>query len=287
MTAPILSIIVVSYNMARELPRTIFSLGRSYQKELSSVRYEIIVADNGSAHPPDLTCFSGIDADIRILLCESSAPSPVGSINAALHEANAPLIGIWIDGARLASPGLLAACLKASALHARPVIATLNFQLGPALQYLSVERGYDQRQEDTLLAAIEWPSDGYRLFDIATCELRHGTAGPMLESNALFLPKSLWYELGGYDLSFIEPAGGAVNADTLIRACALPDVQLIRVLGEGTFHQYHGGLSTSSASGALRTLHEGSRAYRHRRGRPLQPVRDIGWLYDGQRGIVM
>lgn len=287
MTGPALSLIVVNFNMTRELPRTLWSLGRFYQQGMSSTPYEIIVADNGSTRPPDVDSLRNIGADIRVLSCDNPTPSPVASINVALGEARGSLIGIWIDGARLASPGLLTACLKASEMHSRPVIATLNFQLGPALQYLSVERGYDQREEDGLLASIDWPSDGYRLFDISVCEIRHGATGPMLESNALFLPKPMWEELGGYDPSFIEPGGGVVNADTFIRACGLRDVQLIRILGEGTFHQRHGGLSTSTAAGASRTLLEGSRAYLRRRGRPLELVREVGWLYDGRRGIVV
>jgi hypothetical protein len=167
------------------------------------------------------------------------------------------------------------------------VIATLNYQLGPSLQFDSARHGYDQAAEDRLLASIEWPADGYRLFDVATCELRAGPAGPMLESNALFLPRALWDELGGYDPAFVEPGGGVVNPDTYLRACALPGVQQIRILGEGTFHQIHGGLSTSTPASAMAVLQTGSRLYLQRRGRPLRSMRDPGWLFDARQGACL
>ena len=34
--------------------------------------------------------------------------------------------------------------------------------------------------------------------------------------------------------------------DTYARACALPDSELVMLLGEGTFHQIHGGVMTSA-----------------------------------------
>jgi hypothetical protein len=108
----------------------------------------------------------------------------------------------------------------------------------------------------------------------------------MLESNALFLSRTLWDELGGYDEAFQEPGGSVVNPDTLIRAVALPGAQLIRILGEGTFHQFHGGLSTSTQESALNMLKEGSRSYLRLRGKPLVPVRARGWTFDSKSRVV-
>lgn len=279
------SLVVISYEMSRELPRTLRSLSPPCQ-DFDARDYEIIVADNASRMPPCAEDFADLGADIRVLRCSAPSPSPVRAINEGLAEARGALIGVWIDGARMASPGLVKACAAASALHPRPVIATMNYQIGPDLQRISSAQGYDRAREDALLESIAWPKDGYRLFEISTGEIRGGPLGAMLESNALFLPRKLWDELGGYDAAFREPGGSVVNPDTLIRAVGLPDTQLIRILGEGTFHQIHGGLSTSTQERAMNMLKEGSRTYLRLRGKPLMPVRFKGWTYDSRTGTV-
>lgn len=284
MSGPAVSLVVVAYNMARELPRTLLSLSPRYQRGCPAELCEIVVVDNGSTAALDQRSLADLGANLRFLQCTTPSASPVSALNEGLAAASGGLIGVWIDGARLASPGLVGACLAASRLHPRPVLATLNYQLGTKLQFLSGEEGYDQEREDQLLASIDWPAEGYRLFEIAVLELRSGPLGPMLESNALFLPRQLWAELGGYDEAFCEPGGGVANPDAFLRACGLPGVQLIRILGEGTFHQIHGGLSTSSIRRAVETLRSGSKAYLRRRGKPLAPIRKTGWVFDARRG---
>ena len=57
--------------------------------------------------------------------------------------------------------------------------------------------------------------------------------------------REAWQRLGGYDEQFVSPGGGLVNPDFYKRACDLlgPPVFL---LGEGTFHQVHGGVATNT-----------------------------------------
>src|SRR5216683_2592387 len=45
---PDLSVIVVVHNMAREAPRTLYSLSTTYQRHIAAEDYEVIVVDNGS-----------------------------------------------------------------------------------------------------------------------------------------------------------------------------------------------------------------------------------------------
>jgi hypothetical protein len=106
---------------------------------------------------------------------------------------------------------------------------------------------YDQGAEDELLAGSGWLDDGYQLFTISTFANSSGRGwfGPMGESSSLFLPRGLWDELGGLDERFVLPGGGLANHDLFRRACGLPGVQLIVLLGEGTFHQFHGGATTA------------------------------------------
>src|ERR1700679_210040 len=164
---PVVSLVVISYEMTRELPRTLLSLSPSYQG-LDARDCEIILVDNASRVPPRAEDFAGLGADLAVLRCTTPTHSPVNAINEGLARAKGGLIGIWIDGARMASPGLVRACIAAAALHPRPVIATLNYQLGPDVQRISSANGYDQMAEDALLAGIGWPIERYRLFDNAS-----------------------------------------------------------------------------------------------------------------------
>ncbi|MCA0920130.1 phytanoyl-CoA dioxygenase family protein [Pseudooceanicola nanhaiensis] len=274
-----LCVVIVAHQMQRELPRTLLSLSESYQQWRGTpARLQVIVVDNGSTPPVAAADQAALGLDLTVLTMEAPQPSPVAAINAGLALARAPLIGVWIDGARLASPGLLQAVTDAAARHPMPVIAPLNWQLGPQRQYMASQIGYDQAVEDALLASIGWPDNGYDLFDIAVCETQPQPTAPLLESNALFLPAALWQALGGYDPAFSAPGGEFANPDMLVRACAHPGTQLVRLVGEGTFHQFHGGVSTSDQVQAAQGVKEASRSYYRLRGVPFQPVRDIGHI---------
>ena len=245
-----LSIVVAAYNMARELPRTILSLSPRMQKEIDPDDYEVIVVDNGSSHPADLASCDYGRLNLRTINISPGAasPSPARALNVGCRAAQGDLVGMMIDGARMASPGLLAQALRADLLHRRPVIITLGFHLGPKVQMISVQEGYDQNEEDRLLDEVRWADDGYRLFSIAEFagSAMNGWFRPTNESNALFLRSSVWRELGGFDERFSTPGGGLVNLDTLSRALRLPDTMVITLLGEGTFHQVHGGVATNA-----------------------------------------
>lgn len=283
---PEIGIVVISYNMARELPRTLLSLSPGYQKNCPPGRCEIIVIDNGSACAPDASQFADIGLDITIRSQPNPGPSPAAAVNLGLSLTRAPLVGVWIDGARLASPGLIDACARAARLHARPVIATVNFHLGPAEQYISMLSGYDQQVEDRLLASIDWPGGAARLGEISTQVWHGGRDGPMLESNALFLPRELWNEIGGYDEAFTGPGGGAVNIDTFTRTCELPGTQLIVVGNEGTYHQFHGGTISNASGHAMDATKKLAAEYYRLRRKPLKPVKAARWFFDPLSGQV-
>ncbi len=114
------------------------------------------------------------------------AISPASAINTALSEARGELIGVMIDGAQMASPGLLAGALSAAKVTPRAVIASLGFHLGPEVQMQSVAKGYNQAVEDDLLESTRWYEDGYRLFDISVFagSSAAGWFQPISESNA-------------------------------------------------------------------------------------------------------
>jgi len=242
-----LTLVVVAYDMARELPRTLRSLAPGYQRGVELEDYEVVVVDNGSPEPLHEASLAGFPGRLRVQRIDAAPPSPAHAANVGLGMAGAGLVGLMIDGARLASPGLLEQALLAARLVERPIVATLGWHLGTVPHMRAGEVGYDQAAEDRLLAEADWESHGYGLFGISTfagSSLR-GWFGPLGESNALFMPHPMWSELGGLDEGFTSPGGGRVNHDLFRRACALEGAQLVVLLGEGTFHQIHGGIATS------------------------------------------
>ncbi len=281
---PELSIILISYNMRREIPRTLRSFSVPYQRNVARRQYEVILVDNGSERPWAPEDFSDLDLDLRILnLAGEALPSPARAANRGIGAARAPLIGVLIDGARLVSPGLFDSVLRAASLYPRPIIATADFHLGFEQQSLSVRKGYAPETEDRLLASIDWPTDGYRLLDISVFNgsCADGWFQPSAESNALFLPSELWDELGGFDEAFQLPGGGLLNLDLYQRALELGDTRLVQIIGEGTFHQLHRTVSSDLVENRRA---EWSHDYRRIRGREYAVPRSSA-VYFGSIGL--
>ena len=245
---PALSIVVIVYAMGREAPRTLRSLAVPYQRRVAATDYEVLVVENGSPVPLDPAQVEALGPNFSYHRLPPGDPSPVAAIHHGIERARGEMVGILIDGARLVTPGLVAHALLARRLAERPIIAVPGFHLGPELQGLSIPKGYGAETEDALLESIGWPTDGYRLFEISVFagSSKEGWFRPMAESNALFLRRDMVGELGGYDHRFRSPGGGLANLDFYRRACALPGARLVVLLGEGTFHQVHGGVTTRS-----------------------------------------
>jgi Glycosyl transferase family 2 len=244
-----LSVVVVVYNVPREAPRTLWSLSAGYQRHIEADDYEVIVVDNGSNPPFDAREIEGLAGNFRLIRIDPAQRSPAQAVNRGLAEARGEIIGVMIDGARIVTPGLLHFARLGSRFHATAVVAAPGWYLGYDFQRWAMRYGYDQTREDALLDSIEWPSDGYRLFEIGTMDESSidGWFQPIAESNALFMRRTLWHTLGGLDERFDAPGGGLVNLDVHTRALELPEAQPVLLLGEGTFHQLHGGVATNSS----------------------------------------
>ena len=263
------SVVVVVFDMARELPRTLATLDPRHQVGLDADDYEVIVVDNGSPVPVDPSLAERFSGHLRVERLDPAPPSPARAANHGIALAAGDLVGLIVDGARMCSPGLLAGARRAAGLATRPVVTAPAWHLGSVPHMRAHEAGHDQAAEDRLLDSVPWRHDGYALFSIATFagSSHRGWFGPMGESSSLFLPRATWAELGGLDEAFDLPGGGLVNHDLYHRACELPDVQLVELLGEGTFHQFHGGAATSRRFG----WPEMDAQYQALRGRPYRP----------------
>ena len=128
--APTLSVVVVAHNMARELPRTLRSLDPAHQQGIGADDYEVIVVDNGSTTPVDPGLVDDFGGRLRVERIEPAPPSPAFAANHGLRAAEGDLVGLIVDGARLASPGLLAGARRAARLDDRPLITAPAFHLG-------------------------------------------------------------------------------------------------------------------------------------------------------------
>ncbi len=267
-----LSIIVVCYNMARELPRTLETLSARMQAGMSEDDYEIIVVDNGSSAPADRDACQAIAANCRFLDVDHPTVSPAGAMALGVSQARFPLLGIMVDGARMASPGLLSTARLALRLSRHAVVGTIGFHLGPKVQMKSVLEGYNQVVEDQLLDSVDWRADGYALFSI--CALAGSSAKGWFhlpsETNALFLSREEYERLGGYDLRFQSPGGGLINHDFWNRICADEKTRLIMLLGEGTFHQVHGGVASNATESPWSRFAE---EYETIKGTPYRHIR--------------
>ena len=156
---PKLSIVVVTYKMQREAPRTVLSLLPPLQRCVHNLDYEIIVIDNGSPEPLDLDDILSIASRpvrlVRVAPQDASA-SPVGCINAAVRDcATGDWLMVCIDGARLASSHLVCRTIDILARHPHAFTFVASRHLGSKPQMQSVREGYDQVAEDKLLLSLD------------------------------------------------------------------------------------------------------------------------------------
>ena len=250
---PKLSVIVVVYDMAREAPRTLQSLSTSYQMGVSADDYEIIVMDNGSPTPLGEQVVQAFGPNVRYVYIEDAQKSPGAAINQGAALSRGDWISVCIDGARMVTPGLMRSTLRAFSAYDDPTVATLGWHLGTEPQQRSVSKGYTKEVEDELLRSIGWPHDGYRLFEIGCLggSAKEGCFRAIAESNTVAVRKRTFDALGGYDTRFDLPGGGLINLDFFRRSCERPGSQLVVLLGEGSFHQLHGGVSTNISNEVL------------------------------------
>jgi len=234
--------------MSAQLDKTLQTLAPDFQRGVTAQDYEVVVVENNSADPLPPQKVANLPANFRYLLREETAVSPVYAINEAFSMCRAPYICLMIDGARMVSPGIIHHALMAHAISENAIVAVPGYHLGHQEQHL-VEGGKNQATaEAELLASVDWQRDGYELFKLSTFSgaNSHGYLHPLMECNCLFASAENYTAIGHADTRFLLHGGGSINLHMYRALGMLPGTQLFVLPGEGSFHQYHGGVTTSS-----------------------------------------
>jgi hypothetical protein len=242
-----LSIVAAFFDNRREARNTLHSLSPAYQRGAEALDYEVIALDNGSREPLDPAEVRAFGPRFRHRFVETTSKSPAAAINAAVREAAGDRVMVLIDGAHIVTPGVLALADEAFRRFESPFVVVPGFHLGPKRQNISVTEGYDQREEDRLLALADWKRDGYRLFLVSRAFADGGSGwfGKLFESGCFALRKQDYLRLGGFDERFRMPGGGLVNLEFFERCLGDAGLEYVMLLGEGSFHQFHGGFTTN------------------------------------------
>jgi glycosyltransferase involved in cell wall biosynthesis len=249
-SAPKVSVIVIAYQMPAQLENTLLSLTAEYQQGVSEQDYEVIVMENRSSDnlPPEKV--ARLPDNFHYSLREESSATPVYAVNEAFTLCRAPYICLMIDGARMVSPGVIQTALMAYAISPEAIMAIPGYHLGTDEQHMVVGVEDQLASEQQLLASINWRENGYELFTISTFSgaNHRGFLQPMMECNCVFASADNYEAIGHANTDFQYPGGGSINLHMFRSLGMLPETQYFIAPGEGSFHQYHGGVTTSSYS---------------------------------------
>jgi glycosyltransferase involved in cell wall biosynthesis len=248
MSRPLVSIIVIIFDMPRQALNTLRSLTLPYQQGVDEPLFEIVVVENRSPRIVDPAAVATLPPNVRYFLRDEAGSSPAAAINFGIEQARGEMLCLMIDGARMVTPGIIQCGAMACRVTPDALVIVPGYHLGKHQQHLSREVGYTEETEQALLAGIAWPVDGYRLFEIACYSEsnRHGIFHPFTETNCLFVSRRHLERIGGADERFQLAGGGALNLYLYRRLALLPETVLFMLPGEGSFHQLHGGVTTST-----------------------------------------
>lgn len=245
---PRISVIVIIYRMQRQAANTLRSLSLLQQKNVNADDYEVIAVENNSDSMLDESILSELGPNIHYYRRTENGVSPAPAINFALSKARGEIIGLIIDGARMVTPRVLEYALKAHAISRNGLTCIPSYYLGPCEHHLASAAGYTESTEAHTLTAMRWEENPYRLFDFSILSAANpqGFFQPFMECNCFFTSRRNFTAIGDADERFDQPGGGAINMYLLRKIGMLPECTHYFVMpGEGSFHQLHGGITTS------------------------------------------
>ncbi len=245
--------------MSRQAMNTLYSLSAQYQRNVCEADYEVLVMENLSDDALNATDVSALGNNFRYFPRHETSPSPVNAINEGFRAARAPFIGLIIDGARIVTPRVVEYALAVARTSKNPLIAVPTFNLGPYLHYQHIDFQYTEETEKQLLEQTHWKQNGYRLFDISNLGEANprGLFQPFMESNCYFTSKENFAAIGYADERFQLPGGGSLNLHMFRSIGMLAQCSHYWIMiGEGSFHQFHHGVTTAQQNGRDATLEQ-------------------------------
>ena len=254
--SPMLSVIVIGYRMAAQLANTLYTLERAYQRDIEELDYEVIVVENESDNCLSAAQLGELPGNFHYFRRQESSRSPVGAINFAFAQCRGDFIGLVLDGARLLSPRILDYAALAWRMDPHSVVAVPGYHLGEQQHHEISDEQHAFAAEASLLADIDWRRNGYLLFTVATLGggNARGYLQPFMESNCVFASRHHFSRIGWADSRFQLDGGGSINLH-IFRALGMhPDTRLVVLPGEGSFHQYHGGVTTRARQDRVEEL---------------------------------
>lgn len=256
METPRLSVLVVVYDMPRQAMNTLYSLSLACQAGVAEQDYEVVVVENRSANCLVGAEVEGLGNNLRYFPRDETGVSPVPAVQFGLQQCRGEYLGLIIDGARMLTPRALEFALLAFAMETQALVTVPGYHLGEGDQKDHLSLGHSEQREIERLQELDWRENAYRLFQFACWSSgnKHGYLQPMLESSALFCRREALSDIGDVPAEFDQPGGGSINL-YLYRKLALREQTRLFVLpGEGSFHQFHGGVTTREIENREATL---------------------------------
>ena len=154
---------------------------------------------------------------------EDATPSPAPALNRGIADRRGRAVALMIDGAHVLTPGVLRfGDARPDDLRARGRRRRSSGTSGRASRTRRSPRATTASYEDRLFEQIDWPTDGYRLFDDRPLHRRprlvRRAVGEQLHLRAARRCSS---RSGLMDESFSMPGGGFANLDFFERMATL------------------------------------------------------------------
>ena len=245
-----LSVVVVFYDMAREAARTLHSLSRSYQEGIDDLdvrgdRRRQRLASRAAARRRR-SWRASVRSSASSTCATTRCPSPTHALNRAVELARGRAFAFMIDGAHLLTPGVLRFGMAGLRTYDNAVVATQQWYVGPGP---AAADGGPRLRPGLRGRAVPAHRVARRRLPAVRDQPLHRR--PRLvrrrarEQLPLRRPRRCCEQVGAFDDSFSMPGGGYANLDLWERLARRPDATMVTILGEGSFHQLHGGTTTN------------------------------------------